>query len=44
MKYYTGDSAEMDKNDVGIVRGSSDWSSETYFIKTCSIESILLRS
>jgi len=23
MQYYTGDSAEIDKNGVGIVRGSS---------------------
>jgi hypothetical protein len=43
MKYYTGDSAEMDKNDVGTVRGLSAWSSETYCIKTFSVESILLR-
>jgi hypothetical protein len=44
MKYYTDDSAEFDKNDVGIVLGSSAWNSETYCIKTFSVESILPRS
>ena len=29
MEYYTGDSAEMDKTDLGKVRGSSAWNSET---------------
>jgi hypothetical protein len=44
MKYYTGDSAEINKNDVGIVRESSAWYSDAYCIKTFSVESILLRS
>jgi hypothetical protein len=43
MKYYTGDSAEMDKNDMDVVRRSSAWNSETYCIKTFSVESILFR-
>jgi hypothetical protein len=29
----TGDYAEMYKNDIGIVWGSSNWNSETYFFK-----------
>jgi hypothetical protein len=44
MKYHTGDSAEMGKNFVSLVRGLRTWNSENYFIKTLSGESIFARS
>jgi hypothetical protein len=42
-KYHTGDSAEMDKNYVSIVRGLRTWNSETCFIKTLTEDSTFFR-